>query len=119
MARNTEKQPGLTQADLGALLLTITLPSFATLVPFASPNMNSIMSSVPDSDAGIASAVAGLMRVFGQVVSMAAVMIVLATVLGRCYQSRDCRISSQGSVYDIYSPWSLVHLWHHLICSWR
>jgi len=49
---------------------------------FSSPNMNSIMSSVPDSEAGIASATAGTMRVFGQVVSMAAVMVVFATVLG-------------------------------------
>ena len=49
---------------------------------FSSPNMNSIMSSVPDSQAGIASAAAGSMRVFGQVVSMAAVMVVFSTVLG-------------------------------------
>jgi hypothetical protein len=40
------------------------------------------MSSVPNSKAGIASATAGSMRVFGQVVSMAAVMVVFATVLG-------------------------------------
>jgi len=49
---------------------------------FSSPNMNSIMSSVPNSQAGIASATAGTMRVFGQVTSMAAVMVVFATILG-------------------------------------
>jgi hypothetical protein len=49
---------------------------------FSAPNMNSIMSSVPNSQAGIASATAGTMRVFGQVISMAAVMIVFATILG-------------------------------------
>ena len=49
---------------------------------FSSPNMNSIMSSVPNSEAGIASATAGTMRVFGQVLSMTAVMIVFANLLG-------------------------------------
>ena len=49
---------------------------------FASPNMNSIMSSVPDAQAGIASATAGSMRVFGQVVSMSAVMVAFAAILG-------------------------------------
>jgi MFS family permease len=56
---------------------------------FSSPNMNSIMSSVPDSQAGIASATAGSMRVFGQVVSMAAVMVVFATVLGSAVISAE------------------------------
>ena len=49
---------------------------------FSSPNMNSIMSSVPDEQAGIASGTAGSMRVFGQVVSMATVMVIFSTVLG-------------------------------------
>jgi MFS family permease len=49
---------------------------------FSSPNMNSIMSSVPDTQAGIASATAGSMRVFGQVVSMSAVMVAFAAILG-------------------------------------
>jgi MFS family permease len=49
---------------------------------FSSPNMNSIMSSVPDKQAGIAAATAGSMRVFGQVISMATVMVIFSTVLG-------------------------------------
>jgi MFS family permease len=56
---------------------------------FSTPNMNSIMSSVPDSKAGIASATAGSMRVFGQVVSMATVMVVFATVLGSAVISAE------------------------------
>ena len=49
---------------------------------FSSPNMNSIMSSVPDNQAGIASATAGSMRVFGQVVSITTVTVIFSTVLG-------------------------------------
>jgi MFS family permease len=56
---------------------------------FSSPNMNSIMSSVPDKQAGTASATVGSMRVFGQVVSMATVMVIFSTVLGSAVISTE------------------------------
>jgi len=49
---------------------------------FSSPNMNSIMSSVADSRAGIASATAGTMRVLGQIASMAIAMTAFSVVIG-------------------------------------
>jgi len=70
---------------------------------FSSPNMNSIMSSVPDSEAGIASATAGSMRVFGQVVSMAAVMVVFATVLGSVVISGEIADSLLRALSMVFS----------------
>jgi len=56
---------------------------------FSSPNMNSIMSSVPDKYAGSASATAGSMRVFGQLISMAVVTIAFSSMLGSVIISKE------------------------------
>ena len=50
---------------------------------FASPNMNSIMSSVEKKFYGIASAMVGTMRLIGQMMSMAVAMVVFALIIGR------------------------------------
>lgn len=50
---------------------------------FSSPNTNAIMSSVEKRYLGIASATLGTMRLIGQVVSMAIVMVVFSLYLGR------------------------------------
>ena len=49
---------------------------------FSPPNMNSIMSSVGNAQAGIASATAATMRVLGQNLSMAIAMIAFSFVIG-------------------------------------
>jgi MFS family permease len=49
---------------------------------FSSPNMNSIMSSVENKQAGIASATAATMRVLGQNLSMAVTMVIFSMVIG-------------------------------------
>jgi MFS family permease len=49
---------------------------------FSPPNMNSIMSSVGNAQAGIASATAATMRVLGQNVSMAVAMMSFSMVIG-------------------------------------
>ncbi len=49
---------------------------------FSPPNMNSIMSSVDNAQAGIASATAATMRVLGQNLSMAVAMMSFSIVIG-------------------------------------
>lgn len=49
---------------------------------FSPPNMNSIMSSVSNAQAGIASATAATMRVLGQNLSMAVAMMSFSIVIG-------------------------------------
>jgi len=49
---------------------------------FSSPNMNAIMSSVDRSHLGVASAMAGTMRMSGQMMSMGLVMVVMSLILG-------------------------------------
>ncbi|MDE4908329.1 MFS transporter [Methanogenium marinum] len=49
---------------------------------FSPPNMNSIMSSVGNAQAGIASATAATMRVLGQNLSMAIAMMTFSIVIG-------------------------------------
>ncbi|WAI02396.1 MFS transporter [Methanogenium organophilum] len=49
---------------------------------FSPPNMNSIMSSVSNAQAGIASATAATMRVLGQNLSMAVAMMSFSMVIG-------------------------------------
>ena len=49
---------------------------------FSPPNMNSIMSSVGNKQAGLASATAATMRVLGQNLSMAVAMITFSVVIG-------------------------------------
>ncbi|GAB7015084.1 MFS transporter [Methanogenium cariaci] len=49
---------------------------------FSPPNMNSIMSSVGNAQAGVASATAATMRVLGQNLSMAVAMMAFSMVIG-------------------------------------
>ena len=49
---------------------------------FSSPNTNAIMSSVDRSHLGVASAMAGTMRMSGQMMSMGLVMVVMSLILG-------------------------------------
>ncbi|WFN34017.1 MFS transporter [Methanogenium sp. S4BF] len=49
---------------------------------FSSPNMNSIISALPDHAAGVASATAATMRVVGQMLSMAIAMMIFSIVIG-------------------------------------
>jgi MFS family permease len=49
---------------------------------FSSPNTNAIMSSVEVGHLGVASAMVSTMRAVGQMISMAAAMIVLSLVIG-------------------------------------
>ena len=49
---------------------------------FSPPNMNSIMSSVGNAQAGIASATAATMRVLGQNLSMSVTMVIFSIVIG-------------------------------------
>jgi len=50
---------------------------------FSSPNMNAIMSSVDRSSYGVASAIAGTMRLVGQMLSMGIVMLLFGLFIGR------------------------------------
>ena len=50
---------------------------------FSSPNTNAIMSSVERKFFGIASATVATMRLSGQILSMALVMLVFSIVMGR------------------------------------
>lgn len=70
---------------------------------FSSPNMNSIMSSVPDTQAGIASATAGSMRVFGQVVSMSAVMVAFAAILGSVVISPEVAVPLLKAISIVFT----------------
>lgn len=49
---------------------------------FSSPNTNAIMSSVDKKHLGVASAIVGSMRLMGQMLSMAVVMLVFALIFG-------------------------------------
>jgi EmrB/QacA subfamily drug resistance transporter len=49
---------------------------------FSSPNTNAIMSSVDRAHLGVANAMAGTMRMSGQMMSMALVMVVMSIILG-------------------------------------
>jgi MFS family permease len=49
---------------------------------FSSPNMNALMSSVEKRFFGIAAGVVGIMRVLGQMLSMATATVVFAIVMG-------------------------------------
>ncbi|MDR2855758.1 MAG: MFS transporter [Methanomicrobiales archaeon] len=75
---------------------------------FSSPNMNSIMSSVPDTQAGIASATAGTMRVFGQVVSVAAATIAFAVMLGSVVISPEIADSLLEAISTIFIALGLL-----------
>ncbi len=90
-------------ATLGLIVLTIGLFFFVTIdgsTPlihiginlgffglgyafFSSPNTNAIMSSVERKYYGVASGTVGTMRLTGQLVSMATVMLIFSLVIGR------------------------------------
>jgi EmrB/QacA subfamily drug resistance transporter len=81
---------------------------------FASPNMNSIMSSVPDRHAGSASATAGTMRVFGQLISMAVVTIAFSSMLGSVVISKeiaDQLLNVQSIVFVALGLFCTIGIW--------
>ena len=111
----------ITAAALFALsLLTNTTPIWIVVLIlmvlgcgvgiFSSPNMNSIMSSVPDRYAGTASATAGTMRVFGQVVSVATFTVIFAAMLGSV-------VISQEIAEQLLNALSFVFIVLGLLCS--
>ncbi|MEW6671302.1 MAG: MFS transporter [Thermodesulfobacteriota bacterium] len=67
---------------LSHIIATLFLLGFGFAV-FSSPNMNAIMSSVERRFLGVASGLAGTMRVLGQLFSMGVATLVLAVVMGR------------------------------------
>ena len=75
---------------------------------FSSPNMNSIMSSVPDTQAGIASATAGSMRVFGQVMSMAAVTVAFGVMLGSVVVSPEIAVPLLETLSTVFIALGLL-----------
>jgi hypothetical protein len=50
---------------------------------FASPNINAVMSSVPETAYGVASAMVATMRQIGMVLGMGIVMLMFALYIGR------------------------------------
>ena len=75
---------------------------------FSSPNMNSIMSSVPDTQAGIASETAGSMRVFGQVMSMAAVTVAFGVMLGSVVISPEIAVPLLETLSTVFIALGLL-----------
>jgi MFS family permease len=64
------------------IIATLLLLGFG-FAAFSSPNMNAIMSSVEHRFLGVASGLAGTMRVLGQLFSMGIATLVLALIMGR------------------------------------
>ena len=65
------------------VIIAVLLWVGAGFALFSSPNMSTIMSSVPRTQYGLASGTAASMRVVGQIVSMTVVTIFLAGILGK------------------------------------
>ena len=68
--------------ELLYIVLSLALLGFGFAL-FSSPNMNAIMSSVEKNQYGIASGVAGTMRLLGQMLSMGVATVLFAVLLGR------------------------------------
>ncbi len=67
---------------LWAIILCLCLMGFGFAL-FSSPNMNAIMSSVRKQYYGVASGIAGTMRLIGQTLSMGVVTLLFALYIGR------------------------------------
>ncbi len=67
---------------LSTIVATLMLLGFGFAL-FSSPNANAIMGSVERRFYGIASATLGTMRLLGQMISMAIVMLVFSTYIGK------------------------------------
>jgi len=84
---------------------------------FSSPNTNAIMSSVESRYLGIASATLGTMRLIGQVVSMAIVMLIFSLYLGREAISLDLYpllVTSIRLVFSIFTGLSFLGIFASL-----
>ncbi len=68
--------------SIGALITSLILLGFG-LGLFGSPNTNAIMGSVEKKYFGIASATVATMRLIGQILSMALVMLVFSILMGK------------------------------------
>ncbi|MDE4908328.1 MFS transporter [Methanogenium marinum] len=70
-----------TETPLFVVMAILAIVGFGFGI-FSSPNMNSIISALPNHAAGVASATAATMRVIGQMLSMAIAMMVFSIVIG-------------------------------------
>ncbi len=75
---------------------------------FSSPNTNAIMSSVERKFFGIASATVATMRLIGQILSMALVMLVFSIVMGRVEITPEYYSSFVESVKLAFTIFSLL-----------
>ena len=70
--------------DTGLLYIIINLSVLGLgFALFSSPNSNAIMSSVDKSKYGTASTILSLMRMMGQMISMALVIVIFSVVIGK------------------------------------
>lgn len=91
--------------------ILITLMILGTGVAFfASPNNNAIMSSVEVKHFGIASAMVGMMRMTGQMLSMAIVMVIFALFIGEEKISPEKYPSFLKSIKILFSIFTLLSL---------
>jgi EmrB/QacA subfamily drug resistance transporter len=67
--------------SISYLLISLGLLGFGIAL-FSSPNTNAVMSSVEKRSYGVASATLGTMRITGQMLSMAIVMLLVSTFIG-------------------------------------
>jgi EmrB/QacA subfamily drug resistance transporter len=75
---------GFMNKETGTTLIIANLVMLGTgFALFSSPNMNTIMSSVPKHQYGAASGISATMRVVGQIVSMTIVTLFLALYVGQ------------------------------------
>jgi EmrB/QacA subfamily drug resistance transporter len=84
---------------------------------FTSPNTNAIMSSVERKFLGIASATVATMRLIGQILSMAVVMLVLSILLGRVEITPDYYslfVRSARVTFSIFAALCLVGIFASL-----
>jgi uncharacterized membrane protein YtjA (UPF0391 family) len=84
---------------------------------FTSPNTNAIMSSVERRFLGIASATVATMRLIGQILSMALVMLILSMFLGRVEITPDYYslfVESAKVAFSIFTALCLIGIFASL-----
>jgi len=84
---------------------------------FSSPNTNAIMSSVTKKYYGLASGIVSSMRIIGQLLSMAIIMMIISITMGKnviTYQNRNLFLNSMRISFIVFAVLSFLGIFFSL-----
>ena len=98
-----------TQTPLALIITNLILLGFGISL-FSSPNTNAVMSSVDEKYYGISSATLGTMRVTGNLLSMAIVMLIFSLSVGRVEITPEHHPAFLSGIRTAFTVFSLLSL---------